>query len=145
MAGIGIIFAALWSAQSMQFVVSGTMPKIIGDSGLHTSIVFALDLTLIVPAMLIGAVLLSRGHPAGLVLGVTMNVVGALYMAALATAGAFQAHAGISGASWAAPPYIELAVTSLAACWLLLRHRTGSARPDLGQQEAGNVHASNGG
>jgi hypothetical protein len=145
MAGVGIVFAALWSAQSMQFVVSGTMPKVIGDSGLHTSIVFALDLILIVPAMLIGAVLLSRGHPAGLVLGVTMNVVGALYMASLATAGAFQAHAGISGASWAAPPYIELAVTSLAACWLLLRHRTGSARPDPGQQKAGKIHAGNGG
>jgi hypothetical protein len=84
--------------------------------------VFALDLTLIVPAFLIGAVLLWRRRPAGVVLAVAMNVVGALYMPALALGGTFQANAGISGASWAAPPYLELAITSLAACWLLLRH-----------------------
>ncbi len=131
MAVVGVMFAAMWVAQAVQFLVSGTVPKVIGDSGLHTSIVFALDLTLIVPAMLIGAVLLWRGHPAGVVLGVTMNVVGALYMAALAVAGVFQARAGISGASWAAPPYIELVITSLAACWLLLHAARTHAQQSL--------------
>jgi hypothetical protein len=125
MAVVGVMFGAMWISQAVQFLAAGTVPKVISDSGLHTSIVFALDLTLIVPAMLTGAVLLWRGHPAGAVLGVVMNVIGALYMAALAIAGAFQAHAGISGASWAAPPYIELAITSLAACWLLL-HKPGA-------------------
>jgi hypothetical protein len=57
---------------------------------------FALDLTLIVPAFLIGAVLRWCGHPAGAVAGVAMNVLGVLYMAARAFAGGFQAHAGIS-------------------------------------------------
>ena len=129
MAAVGVMFGAMWVAQAVQFLASGTVPKVIGDSGLHTSIVFALDLTLIVPAMLIGAVLLWRGHPAGVVLGVVMNVVGVLYMAALAGAGAFQAHAGISGASWAAPPYLELAITSLVACWLLLQTPRTHAPP----------------
>jgi hypothetical protein len=41
---------------------------------------------------------------------------------------AFQARAGISGAFWAAPPYIELALTSLAACWLLLHTQQTRAR-----------------
>jgi hypothetical protein len=129
MAAVGVMFGAMWVIQAGQFLASGTMPKVITDSGLHTSIVFALDLTLIVPAMLTGAVLLWRGHPAGVVLGVVMNVIGALYMAALAIAGAFQAHAGISGASWAAPPYLELAITSLAACWLLLHTPRTHALP----------------
>jgi hypothetical protein len=65
-----------------------------------------------------------------------MNVIGALYMVALACAGAFQAHAGISGASWAAPPYIELAITSLAACWLLL-HTPRTHAPPL-RKDAGD-------
>jgi hypothetical protein len=139
MAAVGAMFGAMWAAQAVQFLASGTVPKVITDSGLHTSIVFALDLTLIVPAMLIGAVLLWRGHPAGVVLGVAMNVVGALYMAALAIAGAFQAHAGISGASWAAPPYIELAITSLAACWLLLHTpRTHSGMRLVRRKETGD-------
>jgi hypothetical protein len=124
------MFAGIWITQAVQFVVSGTVPKVISDSGLRTSVVFALDLTLIVPTMLIGAVLLWRGHPAGVVLGVAANVLGALYMVALVCAGAFQAHAGISGASWAAPPYLELAVTSLAVCWMLLR-RWPLDRPGL--------------
>jgi hypothetical protein len=136
LAVVGIMFGAMWVAQAAQFLASGTVPRVIGDSGLHTSIVFALDLTLIVPAMLIGAVLLWRGHPAGVVLGVVMNVIGALYMVALACAGAFQAHAGISGASWAAPPYIELAITSLAACWLLL-HTPRTHAPPL-RKDAGD-------
>jgi hypothetical protein len=96
------------------------VPKVISDSGIHTSIVFALDLTLIVPAFLIGPVLLWHGHPAGLVLSASMNVLGAIYMAALAFAGGFQANAGISGVPWAAFPYIELAATSIIASVLLL-------------------------
>ena len=129
MAVVGAMFAAMWISQAARYLADGTLPKVIGESGLHTSIVFALDLTLIVPAFLIGAVLLWRRRPAGVVLGVAMNVVGALYMPALAFGGAFQANAGISGASWAAPPYLELAITSLAACWLLLRHLAVSTSP----------------
>jgi hypothetical protein len=85
--------------------------------------------------MLTRAVLLWRGHPAGAVLGVVMNVVGALYMAALALAGASQARAGISGASWAASPYLELAITSLAACWLLLYKPGNPPWRELGAAE----------
>jgi hypothetical protein len=49
MAVVGVMFGAMWAAQGVQFLASGTVPKVITDSGLHTSIVFALDLTLIVP------------------------------------------------------------------------------------------------
>jgi hypothetical protein len=129
MAVVGVMFGAMWIIQAVPFLSLGTLPKVIGDSGIHTSIVFALDLTLIVPALLIGAVLLWRRRPVGLLLGVTMNVLAVLYMAALAFAGGFQASAGINGASWTAQPYIELAVTSLAACWLLLRHLTPGTSP----------------
>lgn len=65
MAVVGMMFAAMWVIQVVRFVATGTVPKVITDSGIRTSIVFSLDLTLIVPALLIGAVLLWRGHPAG--------------------------------------------------------------------------------
>jgi hypothetical protein len=129
MAVVGVMFAAMWTAEAVRYLASGTVPKVIGQSGIHTSIVFALDLTLIVPGFLIGAVLLWRQHPEGVVFGVTMNVLGVLYMPALAFAAAFQANAGITGTSWAAPPWIELAITSLIACWLLLRQLTTTANP----------------
>jgi hypothetical protein len=130
MAVVGVMFAAMWITQAVQYLASGTVPKVIGDSGIHTSIVFALDLTLVIPALVIGAGLLWRCQRAGIVLGVTMNVVGALYMIALVLAGAFQASAGVAGASWAVPPYIELATTSVAACWLLLRFTRKTAASD---------------
>jgi hypothetical protein len=120
MAVVGLMFAAMWVSQAVKFITDGTVPKVITDSGIHTSIVFALDLTLIVPAFLTGAVLLWRGHPTGMVLGASMNVLGVIYMAALAFAGGFQADAGISGVSWANFPYLELAVTSIIATVLLL-------------------------
>jgi hypothetical protein len=63
MAAVGVMFGAQWVIQAVVYLASGTLPKVIGDSGIHTSIVFALDLTLIVPAFLIGAVLLAAATP----------------------------------------------------------------------------------
>jgi hypothetical protein len=133
MAVVGIMFAAMWVSQAVKFITAGTLPKLITDAGIHTSIVFALDLTLIVPAFLLGAVLLWCGHPAGLVLGASINVLGVIYMAALAFAGGFQANAGISGVSWAAFPYIELAVTSIIATVLLLWRYATAGSPASGR------------
>jgi hypothetical protein len=118
---VGVMFGLLWVIASIQFIVTDEVPQVIVDSGIHTSIVFALDLTLVVPAFIAGGLLLWRRRPVGLVLVAVMNVLGVLYMVALGFTGAYQANAGIKGASWSAPPYAELAVTSLIAAWLLLR------------------------
>jgi hypothetical protein len=50
MAVVGVMFAAMWITEAVTFIATGMVPKVITDSGIHTSIVFALDLTLIVPA-----------------------------------------------------------------------------------------------
>jgi len=118
---VAAMFAAMWTVQAVSFIAGGKLPKVVTDSGIQTSIVFALDLTLIVPAFATGAILLWARRPWGLVFGVGLNVLGALYMAALAAAGAFMANAGIANVSWSAPPYLELGVMSLAsAAWLLV-------------------------
>jgi hypothetical protein len=119
---VGLMFALMWTIQSLNFVINNKLPKTITDSGIQTNIVFALDLTLVVPAFIIGAVALWRRRPLGLVLGVVLNVVAVLYMASLAAAGGFQHNAGISGVSWRAPPYLELGIASLAALGLIFRH-----------------------
>lgn len=69
----------------------------------------------------------------GMALGVVMNVLAVLYMAALATGGAFQAAAGIPDVSWHTPPYVEIGIASLIALvvllpglrWEVVRPRTG--------------------
>jgi hypothetical protein len=117
---VGLVFGALWSTQSLAYVATGRLPQVITDSGLHTSIVFALDLTLVVPWLVIAGVLLWRRTAPGVALGIVMNTLAVLYMAALATSGAFQQAAGIPDVTWSAPPYLEIGIASLVALALLL-------------------------
>jgi hypothetical protein len=118
--GVGVVFGSVWTTQSLTFVATGQLPQVIPDSGLHTSIVFALDLSLIVPWLVIAGGLLWRRTAAGLALGIVMNTLAVLYMAALATSGAFQRAAGIPNVTWSTPPYLEIGIASLVALALLL-------------------------
>jgi hypothetical protein len=117
---VGVLFGALWTAQSLTFVATGRLPRVITDPGLHTSTVFALDLTLVVPWLVIAGVLLWSRTAAGMALGVALNTLAVLCMAALASGAAFQQAAGIPHVTWSAPPYLEIGITSLAALLLLL-------------------------
>jgi hypothetical protein len=123
LAFVGLMFGLAWTAQAVQAIVQDEPPAVIAKTGIHTSIVFGLDLTLVVPWLIIAGVLLWRRTRAGLLLSVVMNVLAVLYMAALAVSGAFMADAGID-ASWADPPYLEIGLLSLGAlCWLLPKVR----------------------
>jgi len=123
---VGVAFGVVWSAQSAYYLLNDQLPTVIADSGIHTSIVFALDLSLLVPWLVIGGVLLCRRTRAGIALGVVMNVLAVLYMTALAVSGSFMGNAGIPGASWSTPPYLEIGIGSiLALAWLLPKVTTG--------------------
>ena len=64
---LGLAFA--WTAQSLVFVAGGELPGIVRDTGHPTSVVFALDLTIVVPTLVLGAVLLPRPASVGLCAG----------------------------------------------------------------------------
>jgi hypothetical protein len=93
MAFIGVSLSVIYFLQWLGFAGSGEVPSIVTMSGHPTNLVFALDLTLVVPVMLVGAVLLWRRRPWGYVLAAMGNIKGAVYMLALsaATSTAFQA------------------------------------------------------
>jgi hypothetical protein len=93
MAFVGISLSLIYFLQWLGFVNSGEVPSIVTMTGHPTNLVFALDLTIVVPVMLVGAVLLWRRRPWGYVLAAMGNVKGAVYMLALsaATFTAFQA------------------------------------------------------
>ena len=91
---VGIVFAILWGAFSISYAVSGRIS--LGAApleGMHT--VFAIDLSLMVPAMALAGVLLWRSRPWGFVMGAVMSIFGAVYQLNLAAAGWFQANAGV--------------------------------------------------
>ena len=91
---VGVVFAILWSTFSISYAVSGQIS--LGAApleGMHT--VFAIDLSLMVPAMALAGLLLWRRRPWGFVMGGAMSVFGAIYQLNLAAAGWFQADAGV--------------------------------------------------
>lgn len=88
---IALMLGLMWIGLSLGFVASGKVPQVVVDSGHPTGIIFALDLSFIVPAMVIGAVLLWQRHPWGYVLGTIMTIKGATYTLALLAMGVFSA------------------------------------------------------
>jgi hypothetical protein len=129
----------LWIAMSLGFVVSGNVPEAIRQTEHPTGIVFALDLTLLVPALVLGAVWLWHGRAWGYVIAAMLNVKGALYTLALTVASVTSARAGIPGAAAQIPIWACFTVASTAACLALLinlKRKGVPTRPSLVQRHA---------
>jgi hypothetical protein len=114
------VFATLWTTFSLTYAITGhlelgaaTLP------GMH--LVFALDLSLMVPSMAVGGVWLWRRKPWGYVLATSLCVFGAAYQANLAAAGVFQTNAGVEGAKLVDPMGVTVLLAFLAAGVAMLR------------------------
>jgi hypothetical protein len=128
--GIGgyILFVAvgiggLWVTQSLSFVVTGQVPQFIIDVAHPTSVVFVLDLSLVVPFLVLGAIWLRKRRPWGYVLAAILNVKGIVYMLALAAASVSAKKAGFPKASAQLPLWGLLGLGFLAATLFLLGER----------------------
>jgi hypothetical protein len=95
---IAAFLGVLWTAQSLAFVVTGQPPESLVASGHVTEIVFALDLALLVPAMILAGVWVWQRRAWGYVLAAMMLVKGTLYPLALLGMGAFAELAGVPDA-----------------------------------------------
>lgn len=80
---IAIFLGGLWGAQTLNFMVTGQLPQSNIDSGHTTNIVFALDLALLVPGLVLAATWLWQRRPWGYILGAMMLVKGTIYPMAL--------------------------------------------------------------
>lgn len=102
--------------KSLSLIVRGEVPK-------DPVLVFALDLSLIVPAMAVGAVWLWRRRSLGYVLAAMMTLKGATYGLALLAMAAFVAGFSLSG-FWdpLTPFYAFVAAGGMVTAWLLLRN-----------------------
>ena len=102
--------SAVYLIQIVTFVVTGRLPAIVVMTGHPTSVVFALDLSLLVPGLVLG------------VLAGILNVKGAVYTLALAVASASAARKGVPGAADQIPLWLILSFGSLTASVFLLVH-----------------------
>jgi hypothetical protein len=115
-AGIG----GLWIAQSLSFVVTGQVPEFINKVAHPTSVVFALDLSLVVPFLILGAIWLCKRQPWGYVLAAILCVKGTAYMLALVALSTAAMTADFPSVSAELPLWSLLSLGFLAASLFLV-------------------------
>jgi hypothetical protein len=116
---VGLLQGLLWVFVVLRNAFTGELIKNIPVSGQH--LVFALDLGLLVPSLIVAGVLLFRRTPIGYLLGGAMAVMGAAYQVNMMVAGVFQSNANVPGTKAFAPESIFLTTTFLIAAVVLLR------------------------
>lgn len=109
--GFMVFFAALlgcmWISMSLSFIFTGVVPQPILQTGHPTGVVFATDLSLLVPAMALGGVLLFRRRPFGYILAAIVLIKACTY--------------GLAMISMSVFTYLELGtIDSLIPLWAFL-------------------------
>lgn len=93
--GLGLVYLI----QSISFIATGNIPAIVTISGHPTNVVFALDLTLLIPWLILGALWLMKRKLWGYVIAGILNVKGPLYTLILAVNSILVVNAGIAETS----------------------------------------------
>jgi hypothetical protein len=115
---VGIGQGGLWLFIVGRNAVTGAVLPDLPLVGQH--LVFALDLSLLVPMLIVSGVLLARRRPSGYLLGTAMAVMGAITQLNLNLAAVYQANADVPGVRALPAEGIFLTVTFVAATLLLL-------------------------
>jgi len=111
--------SVVYVVQSIGFILTGQLPSIISRTGHPTSIVFALDLTLLIPVMILGAIWLLQHEPWGYVLAGISTVKGPAYTLVLTVGSLSVVNAGIPNVSAEIPVWVFLTAIGLIASGLL--------------------------
>jgi hypothetical protein len=104
---------SIYVAQSLGYVVNGTLPEIVTRTDHPTSVVFALDLTLLVPAMVLGAVWVWQRKAWGYILTGISLIKGTLYTLVLTSGALFGTYRGIEGLVGEIPLWATLTLLGL--------------------------------
>jgi hypothetical protein len=78
--------SGVYLTQSLSFIATGQLPEIVIKTGHPTCVVFALDLSLVVTVLTMGAIWLWQRRLWGYALALIVNIKGAVYMLALSAA-----------------------------------------------------------
>lgn len=112
--GLGLIYII----QAVGFVLSGQLPAIVKITEHPTNVVFALDLTLLIPWLLLGGIWLIKRQPWGYVIAAVLSIKGPLYTLLLGVNSVLVAQAGTVESS-ELPLWGTLTVLGLTASALL--------------------------
>ena len=92
---VGLGQGGLWAFLIVRFALTGELLADIPVDGQH--LVFALDLALLAPTLVLAGILLFRRTAVGLVMGAAVSLFGLVYQVNLMLAGVFQDAAGVGG------------------------------------------------
>jgi hypothetical protein len=125
---VGLGQGGLWVFLAVREAVTGELLADVPHAGQH--LVFALDLSLMMPALVVAGVLLFRRRAAGFLLGTATAVLGAVYTLNGLAAAWFQAHADVPGTKAFSPDGILLTLTMAVPAAVLLLGARGRRSPD---------------
>lgn len=117
---VAIGLSTIYITQSLSFIVTGQLPEIIVKTGHPTGVIFAIDLSLLVPVFLLGAILLWKRHPWGYILASISVVKGTTYTLVLTVVSLWGANAGVPGASDEILLWLIITIAGLVASLFLL-------------------------
>lgn len=109
------------------FIFSGQPPAIIEKTGHVTNVVFALDLSLVVPVLFLGAIWFWKKRPWGYVLAGISVLKGAVYTFVLAVVTIRASIAGVPDSASEIPLWSLLTVAGITASTILLANLKNSA------------------
>jgi hypothetical protein len=92
--GLGVVYLK----QSIDFILTGQLPAIVTRSGHITNVVFALDLTMVIPWLALGAIWLIQRKPWGYVIAGILSIKAPLYTLILTVNTLLVVKAGLGGA-----------------------------------------------
>ena len=128
---VAIGLTTIYIAQSLGFIFTGQLPAIVARTEHPTNIVFALDLTLLVPFLALGAIWLLKRKPWGYVLAGISTIKGPLYTLVLTAGSLWAANAGVEGAGGEVPLWVTLTVLGLSAGGLFYRNMKSTRNEKL--------------
>jgi hypothetical protein len=120
--GLSIVWIGVWSAYVFADRPTPVEPEVF-------KLVAALDLTLMVPALICGSVALWRRRAWGYVIAATAGVQGSLYLAVLCLTSIVAIRRGITPAPGELPIWIPLALFTSATTAVFLSHARRSRVP----------------
>lgn len=126
------ILVLMWVGQSVAYIATGTLPKIVEDTGGGVHLIASLDLTMVVPPTVLAAAWLWRSRPWGHVVAVAMLVQGILITLDLVITPAFQAAAGVADAWAMVPLFGGMSVGFFCGAFLLLRKAPAASAVAVG-------------
>lgn len=120
---IALILFLVEFSMIVPFLTSGKIPQTILQTGANTSIVFALDFTIVIPVSILSAILIWQRNSWGFILGIMMLVKGFTYGLVLTIGTILLASSDVYG-KWDSlfPLYVLIIIGGILGCWLLLKN-----------------------